>query len=471
MIDLERDLSFGFEQTFTVPEWWTEPGFVVQSDTPLKREKMLALTEAIVKVQGGHFVQSLDFYKNLQYETFFPDGRPSFVVTMDPGSIEVKTQPARLEELTAMMRPLFEAAERAGCVTYRNWWYGVRGGTEGGCHINTGGFTAESNPWKRDPRLLLQYAGFLQNHPEAHYPFMGLDTGPGGNAVRMDEHDEPGLESVVRWRAMRERMNAGERPTAEQFAEFFKGTRIYDDRHSAPSFHKFKAPLYLIEDRAQETFRSPEEAELVCSLKMKALQKLQAAAHIEDLGDVPSYIQHRQGLTLPVLWEQFEVLARSLGLDPKSYLRFFERQFPRLSGGVAVPQKIRVHEGRRPRVIIGQEMRWGLVVSRKIDTRFKRLEIHWPEEAGSSIVINGHRLQGRAWKDPTTSERLCAVALDLCTPAQEPLLNLSVPGESAAFHLNDMMFKAPSAGVPSEPQELDTQEGYANVENLGSFFT
>jgi hypothetical protein len=438
-IDLDRDLSFGFEQTFTTPDWWTEPGFVATSDTPLKRAKMLALAEALVAVQGGSFRQSLDLYQHLQYETFLPDGSASFVVTMDPGSIEVKTQPVRAAQVETLFQPLFIAAERAALVAYRNWWYGVKGGTEGGCHVNMGGFSPESNPWRRDPLLLLQYAGFLHNHPEVHYPFMGVDTGPGGNAVRMDENEEEGHASILRWREARERLRAGEPFTAERFEEFFRGTRLADDRHSAPSFYKYKAPLYLVEDRAQEAFRSAEDARLACELRLAILKRLQAASEVDDLQAFGSEL-HAEILSLGALWPRFVETAHTLGIHPDPYFRFFERQFPVLTGGEGGPEGWTLREGRRPRVITDVKKRGDLVISKTIDTRHKRLEAHWSAEWGPRLRVGQAWVEGRLWDSPQGPRY--SRAWDCFADRQDTDLEIQPEhGSSAVFRLHDMMFR------------------------------
>ncbi|MCO4756195.1 MAG: transglutaminase family protein, partial [Bacteriovoracaceae bacterium] len=106
-----------------------------------------------------------DIWDHMQYETFHKDGTPSFVVTMDPGSIEVKTPPCLLKDLDEMARPLFIAAEKAGVVAYRNWWYGIKGATEGGCHVNMGGMDDETNPLKLRPDLAVKYCAYVHNRP------------------------------------------------------------------------------------------------------------------------------------------------------------------------------------------------------------------------------------------------------------------------------------------------------------------
>ena len=193
-MNLRENLSFGFEQTFTIADWWTEPGFTSTSDTPKKREKMLDLARELAIELNGKYFESNDIWDHMQYEVTDDSGVTQFYVTMDPGSIEVKTPPCLIQNTQTMAEPLFIAAERADVVAYRNWWYGVKAGTEGGCHVNMGGFDFDTNPLLAEPELVVKYAAYVHNRPWLHHPFMGLDVGPEGNAMRMDE--KPGYDEV-----------------------------------------------------------------------------------------------------------------------------------------------------------------------------------------------------------------------------------------------------------------------------------
>lgn len=389
-LGLRETLTFGFEQTFTIPEWWAESGFVAVSDTPMKRAKMLDLARAIAEVLQGEFRESVDMYGHLQYETFDSKGSESFVVTMDPGSIEVKTPPYYFDAIESKMEALFIAAEKAGVVPYRQWWYGVRKGTEGGCHLNLGGMTPETNPLRLNPQLLLKYMAYYHNRPWLHYPFMGVDVGPGGNSIRMDEHavgdktfsdsseNTYDRSSITRFESLRREIAAGRDLSADEIADFFKGTPVKDDKHSAPSLYKFHGPLYLTEERAIESLRSAKEARMIAELRLKALEKLSQEAEIEVLQDFGSDL-HKIYLNSEVLWTHFqESVSRELNLDPKPYRVFFERQFPLLQAGECVPTRLQVREGRRPRVITDVTRRGELVISKTIDARYQRFELSWP---------------------------------------------------------------------------------------------
>lgn len=478
---IRESMSFGFEQTFTTPDWWTDPGFVATSNTPLKLEKMKLLAENLAKVMKGRFVQSEDMYKHLQYETFDAEGKPSFVVTMDPGSIEVKSPAMLINGMTDAMKPLFEAAELSGLVAYRNWWYGVKSGTEGGCHVNMAGLTPESNPLRRDARLVVQYAAFFHNNPWIHYPFMGVDVGPGGNCMRMDEHaldphskHAPGTaDSMERIARMADRINRGERPTAEEVAEHFKGSKLAEDKHSAPSFYKFKAPAFFIEDRAVEALRGAEEFFLVSDLRLRILEALERDGKVEQLKDFGPEL-HREMLCSTWLWSEFGAMATRLALDPEPYRRFFDRQFPRLTVGKDVPVKLEVREGRRPRVITDIQMRAELIISKTVDTSYARLEVIW---SGSfDCAING-RVYPHAELERDGAKVRCLLidykkyadrTLDiaLISDDHEQII------EKARFHPKDMMFKAAEFEVESEPLDPKLRSGtrfYFNVENDPAF--
>lgn len=372
--DIANSLTFGFEQTYTIPEWWTAPGFTHVSDTPIKRSKMLLLAQEIADELGGSFKESVDIWDHLQYEVFDQDDKPSFVVTMDPGSIEVKTPPALLSGLEEMATPLVKAAEKAGLVPYRNWWYGVQGATEGGCHVNMGGHTPSSNPLKSHPDLVVKYAAYLHNRPWLTYPFMGPDVGPDGNAMRMDEKE--GFQNIqMKMQEYIDKCQGGKVPTATQTYNHFSKTNLVIEKASAPSLYKYNRPLFFIEDRAQESLRAPEEFRLVADLRVKILNKLLDTAAPEVLQDIEEL--HDRKLTSYWLWGKFLYWASDLGLNPIDYQRFFERQFPKLKRGENIPTRFGIKEGRRPRKIIDSIKRGDVITSKTVDTSYKRFELYY----------------------------------------------------------------------------------------------
>lgn len=372
----ENTLTFGFEQTFTISNWWEEPGFTSTSDTTLKREKMLQLAESIANELDGSFKESKDIWDHMQYETFEKDGSPSFVVTMDPGSIEVKTPPKYIHQLKQMGEILIKCATNVELLPYRNWWYGIQGGTEGGCHVNFGGMDEETNPLLKDPLLVIKYACFVHNRPWLHYPFMGVDVGPHGNAMRMDEKN--GFERVIK---LVKKLNSDPKKdeySLEEIYNYFKETNIITEKSSFPSLHKCHSPLNMVEDRAQEALRNGEEFYHVANLRIQILKYLLQTDEIEIPQIFPNL--HTTDLTSYYLWGEFQNWTNGFDLNPLDYQCFFDRQFPKLWMGNNAPKRFGLKEGRRPRVITNIQKRGDVITSKTVDTRFKRFELYYYTE-------------------------------------------------------------------------------------------
>ncbi|MCT4642213.1 MAG: transglutaminase family protein [Bacteriovoracaceae bacterium] len=369
-MNLRQNISFGFEQTFTINEWWNEPGFCNVSDTPEKRKYMKLLADKLAQILTGEVIESKDIWDHMQYEVVV-NNQTQFYVTMDPGSIEVKTIPKLIDDIESYIKPLHEAANLVGLVPYRNWWYGIQKGTEGGCHINMGGMNPQTNPFIDDPDLLVKYCAYIHNRPFLSYPFMGLDVGPGGNAQRMDEK-----EGFKELKKLFSKYKMGSFKTLDDVYNYFEQSNLINDKSSFPSLKKIQSPLNLIEDRAQEALRFENEYFLVCDLKLKILEYLQTQDKIEKLETFENI--HSDYLTSFFLWNEFQHWANEIGLNPVFYQCFFDRQFPKLYMGENPPTKFTLKEGRRPRKVLEVYKRDdGTVTGKKVDTNFKRFELYY----------------------------------------------------------------------------------------------
>lgn len=450
-MNLENTLTFGFEQTFTISNWWEEPGFTAISDTQLKREKMLQLTISISEELGGTYKQSMDIWDHMQYETFDKNGKPSFVVTMDPGSIEVKTPPAYLNELKDMGHVLMQAAEKAQLYPYRNWWYGIQGGTEGGCHVNFGGMNDETNPLLQSPLLVIQYACFVHNRPWLHYPFMGVDVGPHGNAMRMDEKE--GFGKII---DLVKKLNNDPKKneySLEEIYEYFKETNIITEKASFPSLHKCHKPLNMVEDRAQEALRSGDEFYHVANLRIKILSHLLKTDEIETPLEFNKL--HKEELTSYYLWGKFQLWANEFELNPLDFQCFFDRQFPKLWMGENSPKRFGLKEGRRPRIITDIQKRGDVVVSKTVDTRYKRFELFYYSDdlVDYRFEINAQGIEEKSnlikhggFMGFGNTGQAYFQYFDICIDKDNPNLNIKFYQdddliEEANFHLMDMMWK------------------------------
>lgn len=478
-MDLRKNLSFGFETTFTIANWWQEPGFCSAWETPHKLDLMKRMSEALVSRIGGKIVSFKDSYNADGFELFDDEGRATFKVTSEPGSIEINTPPALVGDIRSMMDPLFAAAEEVGLVTYRTWWYGWKSGTSGGCHVNMAGFSDETNPWKQDPLLVLKYFAYFHNRPWLHYPFMGPDIGRGGNCMRMDEHGEEVSSSMLRFEEARAKVAAGWRPDCDELYEFFAGVPLRDVKHSAPTFRKVRKPYYLVEDRAMEMLRDSEECFDVCELRVRILEKLQKEEGIEELKKFDSRL-HEEELSSIALFSAFSQWASEFDLDPEKYRKFFDRQFPALELGPQAAKRFAIREGRRERKVVGvNEAAGTLILSKKVDTRFKRFEFHLKSTGVPEVT--SLRVNGRLMKPgengilldvyiPFGNERSKPILFDL-----EALDREGRTAERAVFDPNSMMFveakdsSAPGRRWANAGSAKERGTGYYRVEEDAEF--
>lgn len=428
--------------TFTLERWWESPGFCSECETDQKIEIMRELSLNLAKKLGLVSLAFKDRYDLNAFKICKQSGEEVMMISPEPGSIELNTPPVLLDQVSKLTQSILESALECGLVPYRRWWYGIQTGTGGGCHFNMAGFTEDTNPFKNDLGLVLQYFSFFHNHPSLHYPFMGSDLGQGGNCMRMDEHGANSTENLKRFEQAVQEFNSGWKPLGEEIYDYFKDYPLREVKHSAPTLRKMTSPYYLIEDRAVEMPRSGPEFSLLCELRMRILEMLQSEAKAE----IPKKFGrelHREIISYAYLWEEFQELCARLKMDSTPFQVFFERQFPKLELGEGVPQWMSVREGKRERKVLGADgMLGSLILSKKVDTRFKRIELHVNQPHLSWFRVNGRKFLAHSQGNlldlfvaPNGNGVPHAVLdIELCN-AQGSFL------ERAVLDLNSMMFR------------------------------